>query len=69
MIDKKLQIRMSYSTAKFKRKSMEAFMDALMQRLIGVINLCAETGQSDFTPSDFETVKLTQDELDVLFKS
>ncbi|MDU5142221.1 MAG: amino acid adenylation domain-containing protein [Paenibacillus dendritiformis] len=69
VIDKKLQVRMSYSTAKFKPKSMEAFMAAVMQRLMEVINLCAEMGQSDFTPSDFETVKLSQDELDVLFRS
>lgn len=68
VMDRKLQVRMSYSTAKFKRESMEAFMDAFMQRLSEVIHLCAETGQSDFTPSDFETVKLTQDELDILFK-
>ncbi|WGU96907.1 amino acid adenylation domain-containing protein [Paenibacillus dendritiformis] len=69
VMDRKLQVRMSYSTAKFKRESMESFMNALMQRLSEVIHLCAGTGQSDFTPSDFETVKLTQDELNVLFKS
>lgn len=68
VMDRKLQVRMSYSTAKFKRESMERFMDALMRQLSEVIHLCAETGQSDFTPSDFETVNLTEDDLDVLFK-
>ncbi|MEC0120812.1 non-ribosomal peptide synthetase [Paenibacillus apiarius] len=67
IIDKTLQVRMTYSTAKFSRDTMEALMHAFMQRLNEVIQFCADRKESDFTPSDFETVKLEQEELDVLF--
>ncbi|MCM3337215.1 amino acid adenylation domain-containing protein [Paenibacillus sp. MER TA 81-3] len=67
VIDKTLQVRITYSTAKFSRDTMEALMRAFMQRLNEIIQFCADREQSDFTPSDFETVKLEQEELDVLF--
>lgn len=67
--DKRLQVRMTYSKAMFSRDTMDAFIQVFMQRLAEVIQLGSDRGQTDFTPSDFETVKLAQEELDVLFNS
>ncbi|WP_253735759.1 amino acid adenylation domain-containing protein [Paenibacillus sp. FJAT-26967] len=65
--DRRLQIRMTYSTAMFSRDTMDELIQVFMQRLAEVIQLGSDRGQADFTPSDFETVKLAQEELDVLF--
>ncbi|WP_235917976.1 amino acid adenylation domain-containing protein [Paenibacillus lutrae] len=65
--DKRLQVRMTYSTAMFSRDTMDAFIQVFMQRLAEVIQLGSDREQADFTPADFETVKLAQEELDVLF--
>ncbi|MFS0838708.1 amino acid adenylation domain-containing protein [Paenibacillus sp. 1P03SA] len=67
--DNRLQIRMTYSTAMFNPETIDTFMQVFMQRLAEVIRLGSDREQTDFTPSDFETVKLAQEELDVLFQS
>ncbi|WP_232276735.1 non-ribosomal peptide synthetase [Paenibacillus sp. 481] len=67
VIGKTLRVRMTYSTAKFSEGTMEGLMKTFMQRLGELIRFCTDQEQADFTPSDFETVKLSQDELDVLF--
>ncbi|MNJ60489.1 Surfactin synthase subunit 2 [compost metagenome] len=66
VVNRKLLVRLTYSEAMFNRESMENLLESFMQKLMEVVQLCLNT-EPEFTPSDFTTLKLMQDELDVLF--
>ncbi|AZK48531.1 non-ribosomal peptide synthetase [Paenibacillus lentus] len=66
VINRKLLVRLTYSEAMFDRESMENLLESFMQKIMEVIQLCLNT-EPEFTPSDFATLKLKQDELDILF--
>lgn len=67
IINKKIKIGISYSNAYFKPETAEK----LINHYIDIIRLMLDEFNSkacrEFTPSDFDTVEITQDELDSLF--
>lgn len=67
VIGNKLRISVTYSTSKFNKDTMEMFADAFVRKITEIVDFCENSEQADFTPSDFDTVNLSQGELDVLF--
>ncbi len=67
VLDSRLQIRLAFSRNKFTESSMQRFLDNFRRRLAEIILHGSQHGAKEFTPSDFDAVELTQEELDNLF--
>ncbi|WP_225445409.1 non-ribosomal peptide synthetase [Paenibacillus arenosi] len=67
VIGKQLHLRITYDSAHFQPSEIERFTKVYMEQLSEMIRFCVEQKENDFTPSDFDTVHVSQDELDVLF--
>ncbi|TGU55084.1 hypothetical protein EN829_069800, partial [Mesorhizobium sp. M00.F.Ca.ET.186.01.1.1] len=60
-------IRLAFSRNKFTESSMQRFLGNFQRHLGEIILHGSQHGAKEFTPSDFDTVELTQEELDNLF--
>ncbi|MGG3244338.1 non-ribosomal peptide synthetase [Brevibacillus formosus] len=67
ILDSRLQIRLTFSRNKYKDISMEQFLAHFKRQLGEIILYCNQKESKEFTPSDFETVEISQEELDNLF--
>ncbi|KWX72340.1 thioester reductase [Paenibacillus jilunlii] len=67
IIDGHLQLRLTYSRSKFLDMTMERFQLHWIRNLKLVIEHCSNTERKEYTPSDFDTVDISQEELDSLF--
>ncbi|MED2253694.1 non-ribosomal peptide synthetase [Brevibacillus parabrevis] len=67
VLDGQLQIRLAFSRNKFTESSMQRFLGNFQRHLGEIILHGSQHGAKEFTPSDFDTVELTQEELDNLF--
>ena len=67
VVDGKLNFLMTYSKNKFSENTMESFLKNYIGDLETIINYCCDKESVVFTPSDFDTVDISQDELDKLF--
>ncbi|WP_198015874.1 non-ribosomal peptide synthetase [Paenibacillus sp. HW567] len=67
VVDGRLQLRLTYSRNKFLDMTMERFQSHWLRNLKRVIEHCSSTQRKEFTPSDFDTVDISQEELDSLF--
>ncbi len=67
VVDGKLNFLMTYSKNKFSENTMESFLKNYMGDLETIINYCCDKESVIFTPSDFDTADISQDELDKLF--
>ncbi|MFZ5987760.1 MAG: amino acid adenylation domain-containing protein [Bacillota bacterium] len=68
VLDKNLNISITYSRNKYLDETVEKLMKEYKNSLASVIKHCLGKRHSvDFTPSDFETLNISQDELDQLF--
>ncbi|NBI27594.1 non-ribosomal peptide synthetase [Chengkuizengella marina] len=66
VFNRKLNMRFQYCKNQFKDETIQIFMNLYMNHLKDVIQHCMKTESSQYTPSDFETIELSQDELDEL---
>ncbi|OYD09093.1 non-ribosomal peptide synthetase [Paludifilum halophilum] len=66
--EKKLRLTVRFSRHKYRRETMERFMDVYMEQIDTMINHCCGKGETEFTPSDFDAATVTLDELDALFE-
>lgn len=62
-----LEIRFTYSRNKFRDETMNNLLDLYKNKLLDMIEHCCNKVTREFTPSDFETVDISQEELDGLF--
>ncbi len=62
-----LKVTFIYSKCEFKAESMKSFIRLYMNTISRVIDHCSRKEKRSFTPSDYDTIDLTQDELDSLF--
>ncbi|MGM7721816.1 amino acid adenylation domain-containing protein [Metabacillus sp. Hm71] len=69
MVDNKLNVSITYSKNKFKRGTISQFFYDYINQLRELIQHCSKRNQTDFTPSDFETVNLSTEELESIFNS
>ncbi|WP_307250427.1 amino acid adenylation domain-containing protein [Croceifilum oryzae] len=66
IVNQVLQLSITYSESHFHTETISSFMKQWMGHLRGIIEQCGNQEQTQFTPSDFETVNLSQEELDLL---
>ncbi|BCJ96188.1 hypothetical protein acsn021_37570 [Anaerocolumna cellulosilytica] len=62
-----LNVLLTYSKNKFYEKTMKRYLDSFMNELTAIINHCCNSESMEFTPSDFDTLDITAEELDSLF--
>jgi non-ribosomal peptide synthase protein (TIGR01720 family) len=64
----KSQIRMSvtYGSSQFSEKWISRFMDEWCNKLTEIVDHCVNKKNIEYTPSDFDTVELDQEDLDLL---
>ncbi|AKF95952.1 non-ribosomal peptide synthetase [Brevibacillus laterosporus] len=67
VINRKLQVTLSYRKQQKGSSNIRDFSNVYSQKLIEMINHCCQMNEVCYTPSDFETVSLSQGELDKLF--
>lgn len=67
VIDGHLQLNLTYSRNKFLDTTMERLQTFWIRNLKMVIEHCSNTERKEYTPSDFDTVDISQEELDSLF--
>ncbi|QOT00620.1 amino acid adenylation domain-containing protein [Brevibacterium sp. JNUCC-42] len=66
--EKRLQLSLTYNKSKHNQVAMQHFLDNIITNTSHILNHCCQSEEiQDFTPSDFTTVNLTQDDLDDLF--
>ncbi|WCT58020.1 amino acid adenylation domain-containing protein [Paenibacillus kyungheensis] len=65
--NKRFNMSVTYSSNDFLPSTIERFVQCYIEQLQGIIQHCCTKQEIEFTPSDFETTNLNQDELDSLF--
>lgn len=63
----KLNVLLTYSKNKFSDNTMERYINSYINDLKTIIDHCCDKELVEFTPSDFDTVDITLEELDSLF--
>ena len=63
----KLKITFTYSRNKFLDETIEKLMNLYLSNIESIIHHCCSVTSKEFTPSDFDTIDVSQDELDELF--
>ncbi|RJE89650.1 amino acid adenylation domain-containing protein [Paenibacillus sp. 1011MAR3C5] len=66
VVRRKLRVSATYSASRFLSSTVESWMQVFKNRLAAIIAHCCEKDAAEYTPSDFDTIKLSQDELDSL---
>lgn len=67
MVQQELEIGITYSRNNFEDETVQKFSVAYVNRLRGILEHCRAKERVEFTPADFETVNLSQSDLDSLF--
>ncbi|KNY26442.1 non-ribosomal peptide synthetase [Pseudobacteroides cellulosolvens] len=67
IMDKSLHITITYDKSRFREATIECLADDYWNTLKSIISHCCEKEGAEYTPSDFETVDISQKELDHLF--
>ena len=66
VLDGKMNIIISFQNNDFSIKTMDRFINVFEENLKTLITFCCNKKSVDFTPSDFDSVKLSQSDLDNL---
>ena len=67
VMEKKLRISITYSANQFRETSMTTFLYDMISNIKWIIGHCCAKKDVEFTPSDFETINVSQADLDKLF--
>lgn len=67
IVNKKLKITVEYSKKRFKDEAVEKFIDSYIETLKLILDKCLDKNFKEFTPSDFDAVGISQEDLDSLF--
>ncbi|MHB9940923.1 non-ribosomal peptide synthetase [Clostridium sporogenes] len=67
IINKKLRVTAEYSKRRFKDEIVEKFIESYIETLKLILDKCSNKGFREFTPSDFDAVNISQEDLDALF--
>nr|WP_091036948.1 non-ribosomal peptide synthetase [Paenibacillus sp. CF095] len=65
--NKQFHMKLTYSSKEFSYTSIDQFINQYVEQLQRLIHHCCEKENLEFTPSDFNTIKIDQCELDSLF--
>jgi len=64
----KLTILTTYDEKLFKADCCKGFMDLYVKNIIRIVDYCCSRDTAQYTPSDFDLVKISQEELSILFE-
>ncbi len=67
IINRKLKICITYSNNRFKDETIQVFINNYMDKLQLILDHCISKSFKEFTPSDFDTIDILQEDLDSLF--
>lgn len=67
IVDKELKIGITYSKNMFKEETIQAFAYDYVEKLKDILDCCSKKEDKELTPSDFDEVEISQDDLDSLF--
>jgi amino acid adenylation domain-containing protein/non-ribosomal peptide synthase protein (TIGR01720 family) len=67
IVDRKLKVSATYSNTMFKDETIQKFIDRYIDILKLILDQCADKHFKEFTPSDFDAVDISQEDLDILF--
>lgn len=67
IVNKELKINATYSKNKFNKETIQELIDAYISTLKLIEEKCINKDVKEFTPSDFDAVDISQDDLDALF--
>lgn len=67
VVHQSLQFSITYSRARFEDETIEKFTNSYEKSLMLILNHCSGNQVKEYTPSDFEAAKLSQEDLDSLF--
>lgn len=67
IVNKKLKISIAYSNNRFKNGTIQRFIDIYIETLKLILDHCISKSFKEFTPSDFDAVDISQEDLDNLF--
>ncbi len=67
VVQEKLQISANYNSKFHKNETISKFLESFLMNLSLIIDHTKDQKEIHFTPSDFETIDLEQEELDSLF--
>jgi len=67
IIDKKLKVKIEYSSRRFKDETMQSFMESYFETMNLILDKCAHKDFKEFTPSDFDAVDISLEDLDIIF--
>lgn len=67
IVNKKLKITIEYSKNRFKDETLEKFIENYIETLELISDNCSKKDLKEFTPSDFDAVNISQEDLDSLF--
>ncbi|GMQ55836.1 non-ribosomal peptide synthetase [Vallitalea sediminicola] len=67
IVNKKLKINITFSKNRFSEETIQTLIDDYIGTLRLIEENCRDKDEKEFTPSDFETVNISQDDLDALF--
>ncbi|WP_309304394.1 MULTISPECIES: amino acid adenylation domain-containing protein [Brevibacillus] len=65
--NEQLQINVTYSSNRFREETIQQLLTKYMDNLHAILDCCFKKNDKEFTPSDFETADISQDDLDHLF--
>ncbi|SFB07860.1 non-ribosomal peptide synthetase [Clostridium frigidicarnis] len=67
IVNKELKINANYSKNKFNKDTIQELIDTYISTLKLIEEKCMNKDVKEFTPSDFDAVDISQDDLDALF--
>ncbi len=67
IVNKKLKVTVEYSKKRFKDETIENFIESYIETLNLILDKCLNKDFKEFTPSDFDAVDISQEDLDSLF--
>ncbi len=68
IMDKELNVKVTYSNNLFYLETMERFLEEFIDNVKIIIKHCCNKREVEFTPSDFDTVDISMEDLDSLLK-
>ncbi|GLC32289.1 amino acid adenylation domain-containing protein [Clostridium omnivorum] len=66
-VNGELEISATYSNARYKKITMQSFIDGYIATLTFILDKCFNKSIKEFTPSDFDSIDISQEDLDALF--
>lgn len=67
IVNKNLNLSFTYSNARFHEDTIQSFINSYAETLRLILDNCENKNLKEFTPSDFDAVDISQDDLDALF--